>query len=90
MVTVDLRLPHGSYSTYVNHGCRCRPCRDANAKENADQRRRRHEAMVAGLVSPPHGKYSTYVNYICRCGPCTAAATATAAAVRARSRGRVS
>lgn len=20
---------HGTYSTYVNHGCRCRPCREA-------------------------------------------------------------
>ena len=34
------RLPHGSASTYNNHGCRCRPCTQANTEAVARRRRR--------------------------------------------------
>lgn len=29
------RLPHGSTSTYINWGCRCIPCADAQSVANA-------------------------------------------------------
>lgn len=65
-------VPHGVVSTYTNHGCRCPGCRAANTRNNLQGRRRRHKAMMAGLVSPPHGVESTYLNYACRCPPCRA------------------
>ena len=34
------RLTHGSASTYNNHGCRCRPCTQANTEAVARRRRR--------------------------------------------------
>lgn len=70
--TVDARLPHGSVSTYTNHGCRCADCRAANVEANAAGRLRRWEEMQCGLVSPPHGRESTYLNYMCRCDECRA------------------
>jgi len=33
-------LPHGRESTYVNHGCRCRPCANANTAAVLRRRRR--------------------------------------------------
>lgn len=33
-------LPHGSASTYNNHGCRCKPCTQANADARRDRRHR--------------------------------------------------
>lgn len=41
-------IKHGTYSSYTNHGCRCRPCTEANsayhyAYMHADpERLRRH------------------------------------------------
>lgn len=32
---------HGKYSFYVNYGCRCDPCRDANNARARDLRKRR-------------------------------------------------
>lgn len=32
-------LKHGEYSTYQNHGCRCGPCKTANAEYRAGRRR---------------------------------------------------
>jgi len=33
MTTAEPRVPHGTRSRYVGHGCRCQPCRDANATD---------------------------------------------------------
>lgn len=56
---------HGTRARY-SRGCRCTPCRDANAAYDRKLRAR------AGL--PEHGKRGTYTSG-CRCEPCRAANT---------------
>lgn len=79
-----MRMPHGSDSTYDNHGCRCTPCTDAH---RAVQRRCR-VARIAKIRADPtvvrHGKASTYSNWGCRCEECTAARAADRRARRNR------
>lgn len=69
--------PHGSYSTYSNHGCRCDPCREAN---RAYRKRNRARACVdLHDVCPheiEHGKVTSYVHHGCRCELCTEARNA--------------
>lgn len=69
-------VPHGSYSTYANHGCRCRECRDAWNHYIRDLRIRRNRMMVDGETTVKHGVVGTYVHYLCRCRECKRAATA--------------
>lgn len=38
--------PHGTRSTYL-YGCRCEPCRNANAESARQQRRRTAKAKAA-------------------------------------------
>ena len=61
---------HGTINGYSNHGCRCGPCRAANAAEQSRQR-------AARLKSPPpdhvHGTVNGYNNYGCRCQSCLGA-----------------
>lgn len=57
---------HGTRARY-HRGCRCEPCRGANAAYDRELRAR------AGL--PTHGKRSTYTAG-CRCEPCRSANTA--------------
>jgi hypothetical protein len=69
------RFTHG-YSGYVNYGCRCVVCRDANRRAVAEQRASRRALTEAnGGIAPveKHGKRTTYDNWYCRCVPCTAA-----------------
>lgn len=80
-------VPHGSHSTYTNHGCRCDACRAANVQFNASARLRRREEMQVGVVSPPHGVESTYFNYMCRCDECRAEHARRDRERRARRRG---
>jgi len=63
-------IPHGKYSSYTNHKCRCARCRDANTAYHLDARARR-ATIVPNRV---HGSRNGYVNYNCRCTPCTQSA----------------
>lgn len=36
-------LVHGSAPTYINHGCRCGPCTEANTLKTAEQRAKRRQ-----------------------------------------------
>jgi hypothetical protein len=71
---------HGSYSTYVNHRCRCELCR--RAWTEYCQRRKGERELKSD--DPRHGNYATYINYSCRCELCRSANTARARRVRAR------
>ena len=61
-------LKHGLRGTYVNHGCRCEECREANALYA-----RRFRMKYRPYSYLQHGKNSTYLNYRCRCEDCRAA-----------------
>jgi|SRR6476646_993659 len=66
--------PHGTYSHYTHHRCRCWACMDAMRNYTLARR----ATAAAGALPPdtPHGKQNTYVNLGCRCRPCTDANTA--------------
>lgn len=51
---------HGTITEYMNYGCRCEPCRDAN-------RQYRPSTPVA------HGTRTAYIDHRCRCLDCKAA-----------------
>lgn len=38
---------HGTYSTYVNWGCRCEACKEANAEKSRRERARRKAELEA-------------------------------------------
>lgn len=67
-------LVHGSISTYTNHRCRCRQCKDANNKATKIARGRRAARLAEDPTLAPHGTESTYNNWLCRCELCSAAA----------------
>jgi hypothetical protein len=66
LATDPTSLPHGTTSTYCNYGCRCDPCKEAQAKSNAFHAARRKGLPITG----PHGVLSTYTNWGCRCDLC--------------------
>ena len=79
-MTIWSNTPHGSSSTYTNHGCRCDECRAAWAATIGGIKARRHALRVevdgrmvaAHLPHEMHGKPGTYGNHGCRCEECTA------------------
>lgn len=75
---------HGTYNGYINLGCRCQPCRDANAAEA--RRMKLQRASGRGRKPAPHGRYTTYHNYMCRCQPCRDAWAAYVRSLNARRR----
>lgn len=56
---------HGTRNGYVNLGCRCDRCREANRRSMAEKRRR----MAEGATGE-HGRAATYTNHRCRCDAC--------------------
>lgn len=65
----DLEDPrHGTVNGYSNLGCRCQPCKDANAVYNKRCREQREGRLTPD--DPRHGKTSTYTNWRCRCDAC--------------------
>lgn len=69
---------HGITSTYVNWGCRCVACAEANAVAMARHRQRRlalrylvDGRLVAPVPDERHGDNNTYVNWGCRCVLCS-------------------
>lgn len=68
---------HGKSGTYINHRCRCAPCRDAHSATMRAQRRQRYaqRTLVHGRWVAPdyvaHGTANTYTNWGCRCADCT-------------------
>lgn len=69
MTAPILPWPHGTRTGYVNHGCRCEHCREADRRYKQESRARHKEK---GL--PPgdarHGTTNGYSNYGCRCTDC--------------------
>lgn len=65
-------IPHGTYSAYKNHGCRCDECKAANASRTQDFRAMRR-AKPKDPTDPRHGKATFYDNHGCRCQLCTEA-----------------
>ena len=61
---------HGTLSAYLNHDCRCDPCKAANA---ANQRRYRAEKKKQEVPPEVHGTDNGYTNYGCREACCRAA-----------------
>lgn len=62
--------PHGTDSTYVNHGCRCEECKAAHAAYQRTAASSRKERLRANPALVVHGTTSTYTNWLCRCEPC--------------------
>ena len=62
--------PHGTYSRYTHHGCRCEPCTIANRNYHACQRERLASRPRSDV---PHGTAGGYANWCCRCQECKAA-----------------
>jgi hypothetical protein len=60
--------PHGTYTSYTNHGCRCDDCRAANRRYQASLKERLRSRDVPDHV---HGTSGGYGNYGCRCLRCT-------------------
>jgi len=61
-------IKHGELDAYINLGCRCELCKEANTKHVTESKERR----VAKGGPIPHG-VSGYGNYKCRCDICKAA-----------------
>lgn len=87
---------HGKASTYKS-GCRCEPCRVANARYRAAWKAKWRSSGSAkarqfglAVLGPSHGKANTYSDYGCRCVPCSEAMSAYMRAYRARKREAVS
>lgn len=83
---------HGIASSYVNHACRCQPCRDAWSKYHqpygAAARRRRGQLprKPARPIDEIHGTRYAYVKRGCRCAECRKAAANYQADYRKRCR----
>jgi len=73
-VWVAVEAPeHGTPSTYTNRFCRCRPCKDAVARQAKQDRADRWRRTAAnGGIAPvkKHGSASTYEIWGCQCRPC--------------------
>lgn len=78
-------MTHGSRSTYINHGCRCAPCRAANCAYIVAARARRSQSIPADR----HGRVTTYWNYSCRCSLCRDANAARARDLRANKKAAI-
>lgn len=69
-------VQHGTSSRYVNHHCRCQPCRDAFCSYVKARRLARRSQLreVGGVMvttaKVQHGTIATYSNWSCRCSPC--------------------
>lgn len=56
---------HGTRYGYAYYGCKCEPCREANADHSETYRKTEHPNHI-----PRHGTTSEYANYNCRCRDC--------------------
>lgn len=84
--------PHGVYSTYVNHRCRCTLCKAANTARSERLRRARGappRAVFLASLERTHGRIATY-NDGCRCDDCRRAAREYRALMRANAKVRQS
>lgn len=87
-------VPHGTYSGYTRHGCRCDGCREAARIYRRRYRTRsqfgsgkcvdRHETCPH--VDLEHGTMTSYTGHGCRCDPCRAFWRRYVREIRARNR----
>ena len=63
------RFTHGKETAY-RYGCRCVPCRQANAEKVMAARLSRTLRLKLDPTLAPHGVANTYNNWGCRCIPC--------------------
>lgn len=75
---------HGTNTGYMNHGCRCEPCKEARKAYRAE---RRANPPKPRATNSAHGTNSRYTKG-CRCDECRAAATAWAKDYRVRRLGK--
>lgn len=70
MVRAKIDHEHGTNGRY-RQGCRCQPCKTANAEYSAQQREvyRATAAVDPGAI-PKHGTLTSYAQWGCRCEPC--------------------
>jgi len=65
-----MTIPHGTYTGYVHHKCRCAPCREAARAYNEAYR---HRPVDTKKLT--HGRIASY-NAGCRCAECKAVKSA--------------
>lgn len=58
---------HGTRTCYINDGCRCTLCREAQRAYVAALRQR---LKLTPIPKESHGLSSTYTNWGCRCRRC--------------------
>lgn len=73
---------HGTRSWYLNHRCRCQPCRDANTAYHRELLKRLAQTPFEQI---PHG-ITGYRDYSCRCPACFKAQSDKNRAARERRR----
>lgn len=74
MVRRKIDHEHGTNGRY-RQGCRCQPCKTANADYSAQQREvyRATAAVDPGAI-PKHGTLTSYAQWGCRCESCVTTA----------------
>lgn len=65
-----VQVKHGTQNAYLNYGCRCDDCKEAQREASKKQAARRKARETPGHV---HGTASGYTNYRCRCDLCKGA-----------------
>jgi hypothetical protein len=70
LVTRKIDWEHGTSGRY-DQGCRCQPCKTANAEVSAKQRKvYRALAAVNPEMIPKHATLTSYAQWGCRCEEC--------------------
>lgn len=62
----DDKVVHGTYDGYHNHGCRCRPCKDANTawyRNESKIRAARADCSVPGCDGGLYAKGMCHAHY---------------------------
>lgn len=81
MKTAGRPVPHGTASSYNNHGCRCDPCCAAATAARSAWRRSLADRPFSDV---PHGTWSGYANWGCSCERCQETGRKTAKTYRVR------
>lgn len=75
-------MTHGTTSAYNNMGCRCQPCKAANAAHIRAMRAQARERAKTDPRIIPHGTAHAYAYWGCRCSDCREAARVAVAKYR--------
>jgi len=78
------KAPHGTWTRYVYHGCRCLRCKAHATAYMREQNGAMERGAWLASIEPPHGSEGRYVHWGCRCDDCKRASREARAKRRAR------